>query len=153
MACARWAALGKDARAHKRSAQEELAQLVRSTPGMQMPELANQDPTTDSPDDQDQDQTPWDATHFADKPGQPPLLWPCWQWAYVVWQHMADQWRVAPMGGLIGLDLSALPVVERSLGVPRKERQMAYTGLRTFAREQQKHWASKAPKPKGPGHD
>lgn len=137
--CARWAALGPNARTYTRTAAEELAQLVQQTPGMQMPERW-QDPNTND-HTSDTEQHTWDTQDFADTPGQPPELWPCWAWGYKVWLHMADQWRVGGMGGVVGLDLNALPIVEARIGMPPEEMQPAYVALRAFARAQQDKWA------------
>lgn len=48
---------------------------------------------------------------------------------------------MAPMGGAIGLDLTALPIVEERIGMPTHERMQAYAALRVFAREQLSQWA------------
>jgi hypothetical protein len=105
---------------------------------MEMPQRLN-----DDQDDSHHEGTTscnWDTQDFAEQPGHPPALWPCWQWGYKVWQHMADQWRVGGMGGVIGLDLNALPIVEARLGMPASEQQASYTALRVFARMQQDRW-------------
>lgn len=131
--CARWAAAGGEARAYKRSAKQDLDKLMQQTPGLQLHEDIDK-PT------EDEDTQAWDTQDFAPRPGEPPLLWSCWLWGYKVWQHMADQWRVGGMGNIVGLDLTALPIVEDRIGMPADQRQEAYVALRAFAGAQQERW-------------
>lgn len=110
---------------------------MAQTPGLAAPERLHDN--NDSNHTTTYDDT-WDTSHFADAPGEPPMLWPCWAWGLSVWGHMADQWRVGGMGKVIGLDITALPVVEERIGVPTAERPQAYTALRAFAWAQQARW-------------
>lgn len=43
-----------------------------------------------------------------------PDNWPAWE----VFQRCRTQWRVAPMGGLLGLDYSGVEIVIRASGEP-----------------------------------
>lgn len=49
-------------------------------------------------------------------------VWPeCWQ-AVRLFDAIRTQWRCGP-GGAVGLDYSVIPLLERSLRIPRRERR------------------------------
>lgn len=48
---------------------------------------------------------------------------------------MATQWRVAGMGGYIGLDYNVLPFVFRQLGIGKKKQPEVFSGLQILERE------------------
>lgn len=47
---------------------------------------------------------------------------------------MSGQWRVG-MGGPVGLDYVALPVVEKRLGVKKRDRSEVFTALQVMENE------------------
>jgi hypothetical protein len=72
------------------------------------------------------------AAFLADDPETPDVfeVYPCnWQ-AVQVFLAMETQWRVAPMGGAVGLVYEALPVVFDLLDVRRKHRPALFKKLR-----------------------
>ena len=66
-------------------------------------------------------------------PAQPePELWAEHVPAVRLFEAMCTQWRVAPMGGRIGLDYSALQAVERRLGLSRRKARRAFEHLQVM---------------------
>lgn len=63
-----------------------------------------------------------------------PEIWPCCAQAVAVFSTLGTQWRMAPMGGLVGLDYAALPTVFRLSGVPRSEWPELFQDVRTLER-------------------
>ena len=57
-------------------------------------------------------------------------IWPDNLSAVNTFIAMSTQWRVGGMGGLIGLDYSALPAVMRMKGVPRAEWSDVFDSVR-----------------------
>ena len=110
-----------------------------------MPQKASAPDAPDAPQDDgpppDPDAPVWTPESFAPAPGQPPQLWPCWRWAFALWQAMRTQWRTAGMAGaFIGLDYSALDNVERRIGLPQAEQRQAFAGLQVFEFAQLAQW-------------
>jgi len=67
-----------------------------------------------------------------DAPAGPYLVWPCNAPALWLFLDLKTQWRHAPMGGLLGLDYSAIPPVMDMRGVKRKQRGMLFDQLQTL---------------------
>ncbi|HQO28359.1 MAG TPA: DUF1799 domain-containing protein [Accumulibacter sp.] len=63
----------------------------------------------------------------------PPLaIWPDNVAAVRVFMVMATQWRLAPMGGVIGLRYEALPVIWHVLSIGSKTRRQVFADLRVM---------------------
>lgn len=58
------------------------------------------------------------------------LVWPENRQAVIVFLTMRTQWRVAGMGGRVGLDYSALPEVWRRTKTPPADRDEVFSMLR-----------------------
>lgn len=62
-------------------------------------------------------------------------VWPENRRAVQVLTLMATQWRVSGMGGYIGLDYGALPLVMQAAGIKRKHQAETFVGLQILERE------------------
>lgn len=70
-------------------------------------------------------------------------LWPENLLPMRVFLAMQTQWRIG-MGGATGLDYSALPAVEKRLGVRKKERGACFRGVQVIEREVLRVWGEAA---------
>lgn len=60
-------------------------------------------------------------------------VWPCNLQTVTTFMGLATQWRSAPMGGVTGMDYSAItPTVLRGLGVAWREWPEVFAGLRVM---------------------
>lgn len=62
-------------------------------------------------------------------------VWPENRRAVQVLTLMATQWRVAGMGGYLGLDYNVLPLVMQAAGIKRRHRADTFAGLQILERE------------------
>lgn len=66
-----------------------------------------------------------------------PCNWP----ALRLFLAMQTQWRIGGTGTRTGLDYAALPVVERRIGVKKKDRSRLFDDLRVMENEVLSAWA------------
>jgi hypothetical protein len=72
----------------------------------------------------------------ADRPlAQAIEIWPEHEQAVGVFAAMLTQWRTAPMGGVVGLDYSALPAVLEMMSVPRADWHEVFEQVRIMETE------------------
>lgn len=63
------------------------------------------------------------------------LVWPEHETAVGVFASVLTQWRIAPMGGVIGLDYGVLPPVLELLAVPREQWTEVFEAVRVMENE------------------
>jgi hypothetical protein len=72
----------------------------------------------------------------ADRPlAQSIEIWPEHEQAVSVFAAARTQWRMAPMGGVVGLDYGALPAVLEMMGVPRADWNEVFEQIRIMETE------------------
>ena len=62
----------------------------------------------------------------------PFLIWPCNAPAFSLFMALKTQWRHAPMGGLLGLDYSAIPPLMDLRGIKKKRRSALFDQIQTL---------------------
>jgi hypothetical protein len=68
-------------------------------------------------------------------PGNEPGIWPEHVQAVEVFAALLTQWRMGPMGGVVGLDYSAIPPTLDLLEVAREDRRELFEMLRVMENE------------------
>jgi hypothetical protein len=64
-----------------------------------------------------------------------PGIWPEHAQAVEVFASLLTQWRIGPMGGVVGLDYGAIPPVLEMLGIKRKKWPLLFEQLRVMENE------------------
>jgi hypothetical protein len=67
--------------------------------------------------------------------GYQPGIWPEHVQAVEVFAALLTQWRMGPMGGVVGLDYSAIPPTLELMGVETTGRRELFEQLRIMERE------------------
>ena len=60
------------------------------------------------------------------------LVWPCNAPAFSLFMALKTQWRHAPMGGLLGLDYSAIPPLMDLRGIKKNRRSALFDQIQTL---------------------
>jgi len=80
-------------------------------------------------------------------PGQPVELWPCFVQAFSLFMALHTQWRTGGLGGRVGLDYTAVPLVASMQGLSRRALRACWPDLIAMERAALQAFATPAGSP------